>query len=246
MKLLIKSVLQRILGLENYLFLFSLFKITTLKWDAVEGDFLHLLSIIDDNGLVIDAGANIGIMSVLLAKKVSHGQVYAFEPMPINFKVLGKVIKWFRLDNVIIYPWALGNIEQELEMVMPVVGAVRLQGLSHIIDESKGPVDSGDRAGVICKRLDDISAFFEPNAKITALKIDVEGFEYFVFEGGQKLLSTHHPIIYCEISNADNVKKCAALLNPFNYEINVLVNHHLQVYEPQKHHGYWNFFLMPK
>lgn len=246
MKLLVKNVLQRLLGLENYLFFFSLFKIATLKCDAVEGNFLYLLSMIGDNGLVIDAGANIGIMSVLLAKKVSQGQVYAFEPMPVNFKVLGKVIKWFRLDNVIIYPWALGSIEQEVEMVMPVVGAVRLQGLSHIIDENNGTVDSGDRARVICKRLDDIPVFFEPGARITALKIDVEGFEYFVLEGGQKLLSTHRPVIYCEIGSADSFKRCATLLNLINYDIKVLADNKLQPYDSQKHDGYWNFFLIPR
>jgi|SRR5579859_285338 len=246
MKLFIKAILQRILGLENYLFFFSLFKIATLKWDTIEGDFVYLLSMISDNDMVIDVGANIGIMSVLLARKVSLGQVHAFEPMPVNFKVLERVIGWFHLHNVILYPLALGNIEREIRMVMPVVGIVRLQGLSHVIDETNPIEDMGDLATVLCKNLDNIPAFSEPGTRIKAIKIDVEGFEYSVLEGAQKLLSFHRPVIYCEISNDESLARCTSLLNTLNYEIKVLMDHRLQIYDPQKHDGYWNFFLIPR
>ena len=45
MKTLVKFVLQKVLGFKNYLFIFSLYIIYTLKNNRKEGDFLHFLSL---------------------------------------------------------------------------------------------------------------------------------------------------------------------------------------------------------
>lgn len=244
MKLAVKAVLQHLLGLEVYLFLFSLIKIFTLKWDRVEGDFNYLLQLIDDTGIVIDAGANIGIMTVLLARKVKKGFVYSFEPMPVNFKTLQSIVTCFRLKNVRSYQWALGSKEGEIDMVMPVAGSVRLQGISHVIEgEESG---KGDRARVLCKRLDDINAFFLPQSTVTAIKIDVEGYEYHVLEGSRRLISLHRPIIYCELTENENYGRSLDLINELEYDIKVLQCKQLEEFNPQVHRSEGNFFFIPK
>jgi ubiquinone/menaquinone biosynthesis C-methylase UbiE len=82
MKNTIQKYLQKILGFNNYLFIFSVFKILTLRFDRKENDFFYFLRLLPENAIVLDIGANIGIMSVHLCKNVKKGMVYAFEPIP--------------------------------------------------------------------------------------------------------------------------------------------------------------------
>jgi FkbM family methyltransferase len=246
LKHLIKKILQPLLGLERYLFLFSLVKIATLRWDRREGDFIHFLPFVPEEGDVLDIGANIGIMTVLLAKRVKRGTVHAFEPMPVNLKTLERVVTWFRLKNVITYSCALSNEEGEVEMVMPVIDSVRLQGISHVIREGIQGYNEGDRVRVAAKRLDDFEEFFSPHAKVTAIKIDVEGFEYFVFGGARRLLSTYRPVVYCELGDNDFRGKCLELFGGLNYEVKILENNRLNCFDPEIHRKYWNFFFIPR
>ncbi|MHB8339238.1 MAG: FkbM family methyltransferase, partial [Ignavibacteriaceae bacterium] len=97
MKNLIKLFLQNILGFNNYLFIFSIYKISTLKFDKNEGVFLNLLKLLSEDSVVLDIGANIGIMTVLLAKKCNKGKVFAFEPIEDNFNALQRVLKFFKI-----------------------------------------------------------------------------------------------------------------------------------------------------
>lgn len=246
MKLTIKRILQSLLGLENYLFWFSVIKIKTLQWDRYEGDFIHFVPYVPEDGVVFDIGANIGIMAVLLAKKCRRGTVHAFEPMPVNFTTLQRVIRWFRLTNVVTHPIALGNENQIVEMLMPVIDRVRLQGISHVVTPDQTAPESGDRASVECKRLDDMDQYFAPGVKIGAIKIDVEGFEYFVFEGGRKLLELHRPVIYCEITENAHYQQCISLLNSLRYDIKLLVQDRLVEFDAAVHRKDGNFFLIPR
>ena len=72
MKNSIKYILQLLLGYERYLYWFSLFTIKTLPWKKNESDFVVFNSLIKGDGLILDIGANIGIMSYHLA--ISHPQ----------------------------------------------------------------------------------------------------------------------------------------------------------------------------
>ena len=60
MKTFVKYILQKILGLKTYLYVFARFIIVKLKWDKKEKDFFHFLKLLPDNGIVLDLGANIG------------------------------------------------------------------------------------------------------------------------------------------------------------------------------------------
>ena len=146
--------LHKLLGFENYLFIFSLFKIYTLKSDKNEKDFFHFLNLIPENSTVLDIGANIGIMTVHLAKSIKNIKVYSFEPMPNNIKAFKRVINYFKLKNVHLFELALGNSEGEVEMIMPVVSNVKMQGLSHVVHESIKEFNEGERLKTPLKMLD--------------------------------------------------------------------------------------------
>jgi 2-polyprenyl-3-methyl-5-hydroxy-6-metoxy-1,4-benzoquinol methylase len=76
-----KYLLQRLLGLEGYLYVFSVFKINTLRYDKKENQFFFFMDQLPEKGTVLDVGANIGIMSVPLAKRFPQTQVIAIEPI---------------------------------------------------------------------------------------------------------------------------------------------------------------------
>jgi len=136
MKNTTKLLLHKLLGFKNYLFVFSLYKIYTLKNDKNEKDFFQFLQFIPEDTIVLDIGANIGIMTVHLAKAINGVTVFSFEPMPNNITAFKRIISYFKLQNVKLFEIALGNTEGEVEMVMPVISNVRMQGLSHVVHDT--------------------------------------------------------------------------------------------------------------
>jgi FkbM family methyltransferase len=243
MKSAIKYILHKLLGFRNYLFVFSVFKIYTLKWDRKENDFLFFLKMIPAGTVVLDIGANIGVMAVLLAKKIKGAQVVAFEPVPANISALKRVIGFFSLKNVRVMEYALGNEEGEVEMVMPVIDSVKMQGLSHVVHSSITENNEGVKVKAPIHRLDNITGL-NGTMKISAVKIDVENFEYFVLEGGKSFINKYKPIIYIELWENDNRHKCFSLVKELGYKVNVVANEKLAEYDPSTHETQ-NFIFTP-
>ena len=176
MKVFVKKILQKILGFHCYLFTFSLFCIYRLRWDRKEKDFLHFLKIIKGNGIILDIGANIGIMTVHLARKFKRSRILAFEPIPDNVHVLKRILKYFSIKNVEVFELALSNQQGNAEMVMPVIDKVKMQGLSHILEGTNSEYNEGIKITAITDFIDNLNLVNEGES-IEAIKIDVENFE---------------------------------------------------------------------
>lgn len=222
MKNFIKLLLHRTLGFNNYLFAFGLYKIFTIRWDKKENNFFHFLKLLPEGSLVIDIGANIGIMSILFAKKLKNSEVFAFEPIPVNSSVLKKLMNFFKLKNIKLFEFALGNENGKIRMLMPVIKSVKMQGLSHVIHESISSNDEGETFEAIIKRLDDIEEVKKTSLKISGIKIDVENFESFVVEGSVETIKKHKPVIYIELWENENRQKCFNLIKNLGYDIFVV------------------------
>lgn len=240
MKKLIQNILQSVLGFRRYLFVFSLFKIRTLKNDKNEGDFFHFLSLLPTDAKVLDIGANIGIMTALLAKHCTTGVVHAIEPIPENFEALSRICRHFDFSNVRLHQFALGEANGQLEMVMPEVQNVKMQGLSHVVHESITEYNEGRHYAVPQHRLDELLEIVEG---MQAIKMDVENFEYFVLKGGEEALRKFKPLIYCELWDNENRAKCFDLLTNIGYQIQVLQDGKLTKFDAQKHE-HQNFFFV--
>lgn len=213
MKNFLKYLLQSLLGLKNYLFIFSIFCIWKVKNGKYEQEFLHFMRLVPPKGIVLDLGANIGITAVPLAQKYPDIELHAYEPIPENFNALSSVVKWSDLKNIRLFNFALGDREGFLDMIMPVRGKARMQGLCTAYDKHS------DEKGIIykvpVKRLDDLYK----DKNIVAIKIDVENFEYEVLEGSRTLLSVNKPVIYCELWNNEKRKLVFDLVRSLDYEI---------------------------
>ena len=235
--------LQSLLGFEKYLYIFSKFKIRTLKDDKKEGDFFAFLDMVKPGDCVLDIGANIGIMTYYLSKKVGTGTVYSFEPVPENISTLERIIKKFKLTNVYLVKKALGAEAGEIEMVMPKFGKARKQGLSHVVHDSIDTFNDGTKYKVPVVTLDEV--FENENCQPTAIKLDVENFEYFVLKGGEKLISKYMPIIYTELWDNENRVKCMDILLSWGYSVYVVVGDELMAWNKEVHHHQNFIFLKP-
>jgi FkbM family methyltransferase len=242
MKTFVKFVLQKLFGFNNYLFIFSLYIITTLRHNRKEGDFMHFLSMLPDNSTVLDIGANIGVMTVHLARKLPASQILSFEPVPENLKTLRRLLKFYKLGNVKVFDVALGNYEGTAEIILPEHKHVKFQGLSHIEGVEGTEGDTGLKYKVPMHRLDDIDELRSPGKFVSGIKIDVENYEYFVLDGAQELLSSHKPLIYAELWDNQNRKDCMRLLQDLGYSAFVLENGVLAEFDSGRHHTQ-NFFF---
>jgi FkbM family methyltransferase len=242
MKTLLKFVLQKLLGFKNYLFFFSLYIVTTLKHDRKEGDFLHFLSLLPDNSTVLDVGANIGVMTVHLARKLPGSDVFSFEPVPDNLITLRRLVKYFKLTNVKIFDFALGNFEGTADIILPERKRVKFHGLSHIegIEGTEG--DEGLKYRVAMHRLDEIPELQSLVKPLSGIKIDVENYEFQVLSGAVTMLTKYNPIIYAELWENKNRIDCMELLSRLGYKTFVLESGNLVIFDSLKHNTQ-NFFF---
>ncbi|MCE3281073.1 MAG: methyltransferase FkbM family [Bacteroidetes bacterium] len=243
MKNAAKYILHTLLGFKNYLFIFSLFKIYSLKRDKKEKDFFQFLQLIPEGTAVLDIGANIGIMTAHLAR-IKNSTVFCFEPMPNNIDAFKRIVNHFNLKNVVLFEIALGNTEGEAEMVMPVISSVRMQGLSHVVHESIPENNEGERFKVPLKVLDEMPELINSDKRISAIKIDVENFEFFVLDGAKRLMEKNKPVVYAELWDNDNRYKCFDLFDSLNYKTYVAVDDKLVLFNPSEHVKQ-NFIFLP-
>jgi FkbM family methyltransferase len=131
---------------------------------------------------VLDIGANIGNHTLFLAV-VAQCKVTAFEPNEALCGPLLKSIELNRLANrVSVRPVALGKVTGEGHFAKLVPENMGAQSIT---------VGKG---GIPISPLDSL-IFSQP---IKAIKIDVEGMELDVLEGGVHRIQTDRPIIYVE------------------------------------------------
>ena len=241
MKKTIKIFLQKILGYDNYLVIFSIYTVNRLRLNKHEKEFVCFLDMIPNDGVILDIGANVGAMTISLAKKLDKARIYAFEPMPDNIKALKRVVKYYKQGNVKLFETALGEENGNINMVLPVINKMKMQGLSHVVKENDDSEwNKGEFYSISVKKLDDIPEL-KDLPKITAIKIDVENFEYYVFKGGRELLLRHKPIIYCELWTNEMRPMCLDYLKNIGYTVKVFDGQKLVPYTNQPD---TNFFLV--
>jgi len=145
---------------------------------------------------VVDVGANLGYFTLLAAKIVEHGHVYAFEPEQTNFELLSKSVSVNDLGNVDIYQKALCAKEGLIKLYL----SDPMQPQSHSITFHHIPSHSitfqeGRRSiNVASTNLD---SFWKSvgRPKIDFLKIHVGGAEATVLMGAAEVLQEAKPLI---------------------------------------------------
>ena len=82
--------------------------------DHIEGYFNHGIKI-NEGDVVVDVGANIGVLGIRLSKKYKNIKIHSFEPIPSIFKVLKKNSKLSSNPFFKVYENGLGEKSENKE-----------------------------------------------------------------------------------------------------------------------------------
>ena len=135
--------------------------------------------VVQEGDFVVDLGANIGYYTLLAARLVGRkGKVYAFEPEPINYRLLLKNIELNGYDNIVAMQKAVSNVAGKIRLFLDnkATGA-------HTIYQSD---DGGKFIEVESVTLDGFLK--EENHPINVIKMDIEGAEMAAFSGMDKVI----------------------------------------------------------
>nr|WP_249802680.1 FkbM family methyltransferase [Bradyrhizobium sp. 44] len=137
--------------------------------------------------VVCDIGANKGSYLYWLARWCGDGRLVVFEPQPSLAGRLSELCATLRLRNVVVEPKAVYSTDGELELFVP---NGHQPGASLLC-----PTGDFSRVRVPTVKLDN---YFDEQIRISALKIDVEGAEFGVLKGAERILRQHRPLIVVE------------------------------------------------
>jgi len=148
-------------------------------------------ALVEPTDVCLDVGANIGCTAILLAQLAK--QVIAFEPTPRTFSWLLRNIETSGLSNVRCENHALGNVAGPATVTYSGID----RGGAFVGDAGPGV---GETAEIVVQRLDDVFPRLEVD-RVDFIKLDVEGFEGKVIDGGWGVISTQRPLVQMELNS---------------------------------------------
>jgi FkbM family methyltransferase len=165
--------------------------------------------------IAYDIGAHVGYMTLALTKTVSkEGVVFAFDPIPNNQALIKKLVYLNNLDGKVrIVPLALGDTIGKQRMV---IGEPSL--MNHLEIASPGKIMNGRPTINVAISTLDSFVLVRSNPPPDLIKIDVEGAEAMVIEGGLQTLQRFSPKLLLEIHGPGNADKTYELLHGLDYE----------------------------
>ena len=162
-------------------------------WFEKEADFL--MRWLRPGMSVIDIGANLGVYSLPLARRVGpHGMVFAYEPGSEPRSLLERSRAVNRADNLHVIAAAMSDRPREGKLVL---------GTSSELNSLEG---TGPTENVWISSLDaeDVSRGW---ASIDFIKIDAEGEEERILDGGKAFFRRHSPLVMFEIKAAHGINE---------------------------------------
>lgn len=188
-------------------------------WEPHIQNFVKLYHSFFNIKHIADVGANFGYHTLFFSDVVSReGKVYAFEPQPQNFYLLKENIHNNNIQNVILYDWACGEIEADVNIA--------------IFKDTQDYFNMGDFS--CYDNVDNNSEYVKVKSKsidscnikhLDLIKMDVQGWEVRALQGALKTIQTCKPTIivefeYWQLGRANTTcEELAQLLRDMNYYI---------------------------
>jgi FkbM family methyltransferase len=154
-----------------------------------EGETEVFAQLVNPGDVVIEVGANIGTSTVWFGKRVGPtGAVVALEPQRVVFQILCANVALNGLTNVNAIQQAVGAQRGSINVPMIKIDAPNNFGGLELTDPA---APRGQQVPLV--RLDDLRL-----GRCNLLKVDVEGMELAVLQGGADLIRRCRPILYVE------------------------------------------------
>ena len=168
-------------------------------WFEKEMDFLrHWLR---PGMTVIDIGANLGAYSLLMARLVGPGHVFAYEPGSEARSLLQRNRERNGARNLQILPLALSDCQRE--------GRLLFGNSSEL--HALGDSGAGEKVGITSLDDEDVARGWPPPDFV---KIDAEGEEERILAGARHFLTRHSPLIMFEIKAGSKINESLRALFP--------------------------------
>ena len=183
---------------------------------------------------VMDIGANIGEWTLRMANTVGpKGRVFSFEPIPIINQSLKKTLRINNLFQVILSQVALDNCSGDSKFTIPLDKDDRaIHGESRLgTEEGNWNIftEVGKTKTIKVKTITlDQFASEKTIERLDFVKIDVEGKELHVLEGGKETFSRFTPALILEVGceEESDRKRITDLLRTWGYGITGVVLAH--------------------
>ena len=162
----------------------------------------NMRSRIAEGDLVLDIGANVGSYHALYLAAIAKARVIAFEPNERLRSAFQDSINRNGLeDKVAIQTIGLGRTESPAHFEKHIPDNLGAQTLE---------LGSGD---IEVRSLDSL----EFDAVVRAIKIDVEGMELAVIQGGREFIARDRPVIYAECQDEASFRQILSWAETHNY-----------------------------
>jgi len=150
---------------------------------------------------VIDIGANYGCYALTMAKLIGKkGKLWAFEPSSITAGFLEQSIALNKLHNAHLMRMALSDHEGEAELSL-----CENSELNALVQPESGNANTPTET-VPLRRLDDcMEELAWPN--IDFIKLDAEGEEIRILQGGQTFFTKSSPLVMFELKHGEQVNE---------------------------------------
>lgn len=163
--------------------------------DSLEPELLNLQHFLGRGQIFVDVGANVGVFAMKAAKEVGdQGLVIAIEPFLAIAHRLSENVRANAFHNVRIRNFCLGG----------KTGEARLH-LTHGKPNSFSLVaaSNGESISVLSVSLDDLCVW-EGLDRLDYLKIDAEGSELEILDGGRRAIGRFRPIVQVETTKVES------------------------------------------
>ena len=179
------------------------------KGSFYELNMLKYIQQLNLKGNAIDIGANVGNHSVFFSMFCKFNKIYAYEPLQRNYNLLQANAELNEINNIILSPLALSNVEKEVTIYCPDES-----NPGHSLIKNELIKSSNEWAHIVqTQRLDDV---MKEKKNISLIKIDVEGEEYEVLQGALEIIKQNQPHIFIE---TDKLEVITAYLSFLGYKL---------------------------
>lgn len=162
--------------------------------DSLEPELLSLQHFLGEGQVFVDVGANVGVFAVKAAKEVGNtGLVIAIEPFIETALRLSHNVRANGYNNVRIRNFCIGRDTQHARLHLN-------KGKPNSF--SLVPRGNPESVSVLSVSLDDLCRW-EKLERLDYLKIDAEGAEAAVLDGGKEAIRRFRPIVQVEVTICD-------------------------------------------
>ena len=184
-----------------------------------------VLDLQNDQGCFFDVGANVGLYTWEVSKICPHRKILAFEPDPENIKLLDQTVCESDLQNLTICKCALGDqngdvlfFQDNLTSATGCVAGKNAPWVQKYLNSS---------ANEIRVKINALDSVVSKENNPSLIKIDVEGHEVEVLQGGRNTLTKIKPLLIVE-SFPPKQRTVLSLMRDLGYK-SIDADHHASI-----------------